>query len=184
MHLPERAPTTALIIRGPPLAAKSRLSRSSRLGTHTRLIQARLRAARSSPPRPLWLCIVDMQSRFSEGLPHDTQPPAIGRKLHSSSDNSPTCKRVLQGTKKRHRKTSEGHPATCLPRGGVFLLGAGTRLRSLRREAPDPATSCLVQPTRSVRPGFIGATWLFLHGTSTPVEQFPSQSARSRAEPG
>jgi hypothetical protein len=69
-----RAP---LIIRA-PLAAKSRLSRSSRLGTHTRSIQAHLRAARSSPPRPLWFCIVDMQSRFSEGLPHDTQPLAIG----------------------------------------------------------------------------------------------------------
>jgi hypothetical protein len=61
-----------------PLAAKSRLSRSSRLGTHTRSIQAHLRAARSSPPRPLLFCIVDMQSRFSEGLPHHTQPMAIG----------------------------------------------------------------------------------------------------------
>jgi hypothetical protein len=30
----------------------------------------------------------------------------------------------------------------------------------------------------------IRATWLFLHGTSTPVEQLPSQSARSCAEPG
>jgi hypothetical protein len=76
-HIHERALTTALIIRA-PLAAKSRLSRSSRPSTHTRLIQARLRAARSSPPRPLWFCIVDMQSRFSEGLPHDTQPLAIG----------------------------------------------------------------------------------------------------------
>jgi hypothetical protein len=69
-----RAP---LIIRA-PLAAKSRLSRSSRLGTHTRSIRAHLRSARSSPPRPLWFCIVDMQSRFSESLPHDTQPLAIG----------------------------------------------------------------------------------------------------------
>jgi hypothetical protein len=32
--------------------AKARWSRSGRLGTHTRSIQAHLRAARSSPPRP------------------------------------------------------------------------------------------------------------------------------------
>jgi hypothetical protein len=54
---------------GAALAAKARLSRSSRLGTHTRSTQPRLPAAQSSPPRPLWFCIVDMQSPgFSKGL--------------------------------------------------------------------------------------------------------------------
>jgi hypothetical protein len=48
-----------------PLTAKARLSRSSRLGIHTRSIQAHFRAAQSSPPRPLWFCIADMHSRSS-----------------------------------------------------------------------------------------------------------------------
>jgi hypothetical protein len=60
------------------------LSRSSRLGTHTRSIQAHLRAARSSPPRPLWFCIVDMQSRFSEDLNTPTTPDDWVRSCISS----------------------------------------------------------------------------------------------------
>jgi hypothetical protein len=57
-----------------PLTAKARLSRSSRLGTHTRSIQAHFRAAQSSPPRPLWFCIADMHSRSSKGLSRHTTP--------------------------------------------------------------------------------------------------------------
>jgi hypothetical protein len=96
------ASSRATLIIRVPLAAKLRLSRSSRPSTHTRLIQARLRAARSSPPRPLWFCIVDMRSPgFSEGLPHHTQPLAIGFEA-AFLQNSPTCKRVLHGRKKRH----------------------------------------------------------------------------------
>jgi hypothetical protein len=73
----ERAAVTLLTI-GAPLAAKARLSRSSTLGTHTRSTQAHLPAAQSSPPRPLWYCTADRQSRLSKGLAHDTQPLAIG----------------------------------------------------------------------------------------------------------
>jgi hypothetical protein len=79
---------------GYPLTAKARLSRSSRLGTHTRSNQAQLRAAQSSPPRPLWFCIADMQSHGSSSskrLPRWTRPVAIGFKLHSSIDNPPAC---------------------------------------------------------------------------------------------
>jgi hypothetical protein len=79
---------------GYPLTAKARLSRSSRLGTRTRSNQAQLRAAQSSPPRPLWFCIADMQSRGSSSskrLPRWTRPVAIGFKLHSPIDNPPAC---------------------------------------------------------------------------------------------
>jgi hypothetical protein len=57
-----------------PLTAKARLSRSSRLGTHTRSIQAHFRATQSSPPCPLWFCIADMHSRSSKGLSRHTTP--------------------------------------------------------------------------------------------------------------
>jgi hypothetical protein len=57
-----------------PLTAKACLSRSSRLGTHTRSIQAHFRAAQSSPPRPLWFCIADMHSCSSKGLSRHTIP--------------------------------------------------------------------------------------------------------------
>jgi hypothetical protein len=57
-----------------PLTAKARLSRRSRLGTHTRSIQAHFRAAQSSPPRPLWFRIADMHSRSSKGLSRHTTP--------------------------------------------------------------------------------------------------------------
>src|SRR5512132_3869158 len=73
----ERAAVTLLTI-GAPLTAKARLSRSSTLGTHTRSTQAHLPAAQSSPPRPLWYCTADRESRLSKGLAHDTQPLAIG----------------------------------------------------------------------------------------------------------
>jgi hypothetical protein len=73
------------------LAAKSRLSRSSTLGTHTRSIQAHLPAAQSSPPRPLGPCIADRKNRFSKGLAHGTQPLARGSKQHPYSDNPPAC---------------------------------------------------------------------------------------------
>jgi hypothetical protein len=51
-----------------PLTAKPRLSRSGRLGTRTRSIQAHLLPAQLSPPRPLWLCIVDMRSLGSSNV--------------------------------------------------------------------------------------------------------------------
>jgi hypothetical protein len=74
-------------------AAKSRLSRSSTLGTHTRSIQAHAPAAQSSPPRPLWLCIADRESRLSKGLARDTQPLGDGvqRCGPLRSDNPPAC---------------------------------------------------------------------------------------------
>src|SRR5690349_16339141 len=46
----------------PSRAAKARLSRRSRLGTHTRSTRADAPAGQSSPPRPLLLCIAAMQS--------------------------------------------------------------------------------------------------------------------------
>jgi hypothetical protein len=88
------------------LAAKSRLSRSSTLGTHTRSIQAHVPAAQSSPPRPLGPCIADRKNRFSKGLAHGTQPLAMGFDAAAPcSDNPPGCagfaveeKRNLVGT--------------------------------------------------------------------------------------
>jgi hypothetical protein len=59
-----------------PLTAKARLSRNSRLGTHTRSIRAHFRAAQSSPPRPLWFYIADMESRSSKRLSRWTRPLA------------------------------------------------------------------------------------------------------------
>src|SRR4029434_1133799 len=59
------------------LTAQPRLSRSSRLGTHTRSIQAHFREAQSSPPRPSWFYIADMESRSSKGLSR-TRPLALG----------------------------------------------------------------------------------------------------------
>src|ERR1700730_4355457 len=86
MPYPRAGANYALIIRA-LLEAKSRLSRSSRLGTHTRSIQAHLRAARSSPPRPLWFCIVDRKSHFLKGLAHDTRPlgvtPGLSIRAHA-----------------------------------------------------------------------------------------------------
>jgi hypothetical protein len=70
-----------------PLTAKAHLSRSSRLGTHTRSIQAHFRAAQSSPPRPLWFCIADMHSRSSKGLSRHTIPCDRFELPHPSSDN-------------------------------------------------------------------------------------------------
>jgi hypothetical protein len=57
------------------LAAKPRLSRSGTLSIHTRSIQLRLRAAQSSPPRPLFFCIADIPGRdSSKALPRRTRP--------------------------------------------------------------------------------------------------------------
>jgi hypothetical protein len=77
--------------RWPSRAAKARLSRRSRLGTHTRSTRADAPPGQSSPPRPLWLCIADMQSpcRF-EGPTRHTQgfkctPPVTTRQLAMGS---------------------------------------------------------------------------------------------------
>jgi hypothetical protein len=83
------SPTPALKVA--PSAAKARLSRSSRLDTHTRSIQAHFRAAQSSPPRPLWFCIADMHSRSSKGLSRHTIPCDRFELPHPSSDNPPAC---------------------------------------------------------------------------------------------
>jgi hypothetical protein len=82
-----------------PLTAKARLSRSSRLGTHTRSIQAHFRAAQSSPPRPLWFCIADMHSRrSSKRLSQDTRP--IGFEAALLQRQPASLRRVLDGGKK------------------------------------------------------------------------------------
>src|SRR4029077_3987034 len=67
-------------------AAKSRLLRSGTLATRTRSSQLHLRAAQSSPPRPLGLCIADMQSPCP--LENSTRH-ALGVQMHPSSDNPP-----------------------------------------------------------------------------------------------
>ena len=68
------------------LAAKPRLSRSGTLGTHTRSTQAHLRAVQSSPPRPLGLCIADMQSpRASEGLTRHTHTRGSNARLPATT---------------------------------------------------------------------------------------------------
>ena len=75
---------------GRPLAAEPRLPHRSRPGTHTRSIRAHLRAAQFSPPRPLWFCIADMQSRGSlKRLSRWTL--RLGSKLRSSINNPPAC---------------------------------------------------------------------------------------------
>jgi len=102
-----------------PLTAKARLSRSSRLGTHTRSIQAHFRAAQSSPPRPLWFCIADMHSRSSKGP--SRRPLAIGFEPHP----------VLGGVSSEHLapKALGAFQAT----GANHLLGWGSAFHSFCR---------------------------------------------------
>ena len=93
-----------------PLTAKARLSRSSRLGTHTRSIQAHFRAAQSSPPRPLWFCIADMHSRSSKGLSRHTTPCDRVRVPTPSSNNPPVCERFRRKKKRAYRYASRQRP--------------------------------------------------------------------------
>jgi hypothetical protein len=81
----------------PSRAAKARLSRMSMPGTHTRSTRADPPPGQSSPPRPLWLCIADMQSPCPlEGPTRHTQ----GIQMHSSCDNPPACDGFCIGEKK------------------------------------------------------------------------------------
>jgi hypothetical protein len=111
-----------------PLTAKARLSRSSRLGTHTRSIQAHFRAAQSSPPRPLWFCIAGMQSR-SKHLSRCTRPLGIGFKAAP-----PPTTRLMRTTRRRGHAGTRDRPKV-LPRGPsvtrLLSIGPGTppRLR-------------------------------------------------------
>ena len=139
-HIHEGAPTTPLIIRA-PLAAKSRLSRSSRLGTHTRSIQAHLRAAQSSPPRPLWFCIADRKSRFLKGLAHDTQP--LGDRVRSRTPPV-TTRQLAAGSPLGRRESSFAAPTSSkvLPHDGRGC-GGGAQWGFKAEAVPNVAVSRL-----------------------------------------
>jgi hypothetical protein len=99
-------------LRAPPVA-KIRLSRSGKQDTHTRSAQPHLRAAQSSPPRPLWLCIAGRPSRgfFLKGPTRYTT--LCDSKLHFPTDNPPAFGGFSHRRKKEARRT-ETHTGRCV----------------------------------------------------------------------
>jgi hypothetical protein len=112
------------------VAAKASLSRRSRLGTHTRSIQAHIRAVQSSPPRPLWLCSADTDSRScrsSKGLSRHTTP--CGRVL---APTPPVTTSLFAMGSRRKKKEPIGLFRESMPRRALRAT-KGTRSTTARR---------------------------------------------------